>query len=37
MYDALLFFDETSAVVPLDATAGTEPEGEVPDTFPTGE
>ncbi|GAA5532766.1 erythromycin esterase family protein [Deinococcus aluminii] len=37
MYDALLYFDETSAVVPLDATAGTEPEGEVPETYPTGE
>ncbi|GAA5511823.1 uncharacterized protein Rv2030c [Deinococcus carri] len=37
MYDALLYFDETSAVVPLDGTAGNEQEGEVPDTFPTGE
>ncbi|EYB68286.1 erythromycin esterase [Deinococcus phoenicis] len=37
MYDALLHFDKTSAVVPLDGAAGAEPEGEVPDTFPTGE
>lgn len=30
MYDALLYFDETSALVPLDATPGDEEE-EVPD------
>lgn len=36
MYDALLHFDETSAVVPLDATAGDEAE-EVADTFPFGQ
>ncbi|WP_019585295.1 erythromycin esterase family protein [Deinococcus apachensis] len=36
MYDALLHFDETSAVVPLDATAGDEEE-EVADTFPFGQ
>ncbi|MEF2278686.1 erythromycin esterase family protein [Deinococcus sp. YIM 134068] len=37
MYDALLHFDETSALMPLDATSGVEDEGEVPDTFPVGE
>lgn len=36
MYDALLHFDGTSAVVPLDATAGDEAE-EVADTFPFGQ
>lgn len=33
--DALLHFDETAALVPLDATSGVE-EGEVPETFPAG-
>lgn len=37
MYDALLHFDETAALSPLDRTPGLEPEGEVPDTYPTGQ
>jgi len=37
MYDALLHFGDTGAVVPLDATAGTEDRGELPDTYPVGE
>lgn len=36
MYDALLHFDATTALVPLDAGAGTEEEGEVPETYPAG-
>lgn len=35
-FDALLHFDRTSAVVPLDRTSGTE-DGEWPDTFPSGQ
>jgi len=34
-FDALLHFDETRAVEPLERTAGWEA-GEVPETFPTG-
>ena len=37
MYDALLHFDETGAVMPLDATSGVEEGGEVAGTFPVGE
>lgn len=37
MYDALLHFDHTAALVPLDRTPGEQPAREVPDTFPTGE
>lgn len=36
MYDALLHFDTTSALTPLDATRDDD-EGEVPDTYPSGE
>lgn len=36
MYDALLHFDRTTALVPLDATSGVEEEREVPDTYPAG-
>ncbi|WP_104990203.1 erythromycin esterase family protein [Deinococcus sp. NW-56] len=36
MYDALLHFDRTTALVPLDTTSGVEEEGEVPDTYPAG-
>lgn len=35
-YDALLYFDHTRALVPLDRTSGWEA-GELPDTYPTGE
>ncbi|MFC4454443.1 erythromycin esterase family protein [Deinococcus sonorensis] len=35
-YDALLYFDRTSALVPLDRTGGWEA-GELPDTYPSGE
>ena len=34
-FDALLHFDQTSALQPLDRESGTE-EGELPDTFPSG-
>ena len=34
-FDAILHFDKTRAVEPLDRTAGWE-QGEVPDTFPSG-
>jgi erythromycin esterase-like protein len=34
-FDALLHFDETRALQPLDRTPGTE-EGELPDTYPSG-
>ena len=34
-FDAVLHFDETEAVAPLEPTAGWE-EGEAPETFPTG-
>jgi erythromycin esterase-like protein len=34
-FDALLHFDETSALQPLDRTPGWQ-EGELPDTYPTG-
>ncbi len=34
-FDALLHFDETNALQPLDRNSGTE-EGELPDTFPSG-
>lgn len=37
MYDALLHFDQTAALVPLDRAPGDSPAHEVPDTFPTGE
>ncbi len=37
-YDALLHFDETSALTPLDRDQGWEAgEGELPETYPTGE
>ena len=35
-FDAVIHFDETSAVEPLDLTAGWET-GEVPETYPTGQ
>jgi len=35
-FDAMLHFDETSALVPLDVTSGWQ-EGELPDTYPTGQ
>lgn len=35
-YDALIHFDTTHALVPLDATSGWEA-GELPDTYPTGQ
>ncbi|GEM49256.1 erythromycin esterase family protein [Deinococcus cellulosilyticus] len=35
-YDALLYFDRTSALVPLDRTSGWEA-GELPDTYPSGQ
>ncbi|ADV67930.1 erythromycin esterase family protein [Deinococcus maricopensis] len=35
-YDALLYFDETSALVPLDRTSGAEDADELPDTYPAG-
>ena len=35
-YDALLYFDQTGALMPLDRTSGWE-DGELPDTYPTGE
>lgn len=34
-FDALIHFDETTAVEPLDRTGGWE-EGELPDTYPSG-
>ena len=34
-WDAVIHFDETRAVEPLDRTAGWEP-GEAPETFPSG-
>ena len=36
MYDALLHFDTTTALTPLDSDSGDD-ENELPDTFPTGE
>jgi erythromycin esterase-like protein len=35
-FDAVIHFDETSAVEPLDLTAGWRT-GEAPETYPTGE
>lgn len=35
-YDALLYFDQTGALMPLDRTSGWDA-GELPDTYPTGE
>ncbi|HEU4680540.1 MAG TPA: erythromycin esterase family protein, partial [Gemmatimonadales bacterium] len=34
-FDAVIHFDQTRAIEPLDRTAGWD-EGEPPDTFPTG-
>ncbi len=35
-YDALLYFDRTSALVPLDASSGLEEEDELPEGYPSG-
>jgi erythromycin esterase-like protein len=35
-FDAVLHFDQTTAVEPLDRVSGWEAPGEVPETFPTG-
>ncbi|WP_221088691.1 erythromycin esterase family protein [Deinococcus aquaedulcis] len=35
-YDALLHLDQTAALVPLDAGSGSD-EGELPDTYPSGQ
>ncbi|SMB91709.1 erythromycin esterase family protein [Deinococcus hopiensis] len=37
MYDAALHFDETGALVPLDAAPGKGEPGELPNTYPVGE
>lgn len=36
MYDALIHLDTTTALVPLDRSGGVD-DGDLPDTFPTGE